>query len=371
MNGLTLHNPGFLGALSTKVRPLYPAVDTSFAIGSGFLGELGTNAYLFAVEVDAQDRILVGGEFTSYNGYGVGNITRLNADGTRDNTFSAYVGGYAPRVSKISFENSTTNIIISGQGGGNWVKRLYSNGSEMNSYSFPNRVITHTVQPDNKILVGGEFQWYQNYGDGVMFLGRLNTDGTQDSTFNIGTGFNQNIQSIALQADGKIVAGGYFTTFNGSTVNYIVRLNANGSLDTSFNTGVGFNNGISSIVIQSDGKIVIGGNFTSYNGSPANHLIRLNTDGSVDATFNMSAYTIPAVYSLNLHRDGRILVGGYLYYKFNAYNSFIIDGNGGILDAVLRADNNSCLDMSTQSDGKIIIGGNFTPGGISRYLPAV
>src|SRR5690606_10510140 len=99
-------------------------------------------------------------------------------------------------------------------------------------------------------------------------------DGTPDPTFNVGNGFNASIRTLALQADGKILVGGEFTSFNNTTTNRIVRLNANGTKDNSFVIGDGFNLPVQTIAVQDDGKILIGGHFNFYNGIAFNRIIR-------------------------------------------------------------------------------------------------
>src|SRR5690554_3203657 len=93
------------------------------------------------------------------------------------------------------------------------------------------------------------------------------THGSLDTSFDIGNGFNQGVLSTALQPDGKILVGGAFIEYNWEPQNRIIRLNTDGSLDDSFNIGTGFNNLVFSIAVQPDGKIIIGGGFTAYNGT--------------------------------------------------------------------------------------------------------
>jgi uncharacterized delta-60 repeat protein len=92
--------------------------------------------------------------------------------------------------------------------------------------------------------------------------------------------------TTAIQSDGKIIIGGSFTTYNGTLINNIARLNADGTLDLTFNPGTGANDSVLGTAIQSDGKIIIGGGFTSYNGTAINRIARLNADGTIDLTFN-------------------------------------------------------------------------------------
>jgi len=132
-----------------------------------------------------------------------------------------------------------------------------------------------------------------------------------DPDFSIGTGFDSNVRSIALQSDGKILVGGFFVSYNDTSQNYITRLNADGSIDTSFNIGTGFYNVVRSIAVQSDGKILVGGAFTSYDGTPQNRITRLNTDGSLDTTFNIGTGFDSTPASIAVQSDGKILVGGF------------------------------------------------------------
>jgi uncharacterized membrane protein len=109
---------------------------------------------------------------------------------------------------------------------------------------------------------------------------RLNADGTRDTAFttNTGTGADGTaVNTIAIQSDGKIVLGGSFANFNGVTVNRIVRLNADGTLDTAFttNTGAGANSTVSTIAIQSDGKMILGGSFFGFNEINRSYLARI------------------------------------------------------------------------------------------------
>src|SRR5690606_16040426 len=116
---------------------------------------------------------------------------------------------------------------------------------------------------------------------------RLNADGSIDPTF-LSQGLSDEVVTIAMQEDGKTLLGGSFTTYDTAPQNRIIRINNDGTKDTAFSIGAGFNAPVKIITVQSDGKIIVGGAFTMYNGQPANHLIRLNQNGSIDASFNIS-----------------------------------------------------------------------------------
>ena len=165
----------------------------------------------------------------------------------------------------------------------NYLIRLNSDGSRDTSFNigtgFNNFVYATVIQSDGKILVGGTFTTFSGATQDRLI--RLNSDGSKDTTFNIGSGFGSTVTSIAIQSDGKILAGGFFTTFTGISQNYLVRLNSDGSEDTTFDIGIGFNNLTNTITIQSNENIFVGGSFITYKSSPQNRLVRLNSIGNI------------------------------------------------------------------------------------------
>jgi uncharacterized delta-60 repeat protein len=191
------------------------------------------------------------------------------------------------------------------------------------------------LQPDGKLVIGGS---------GSPLLKRLNTDGTLDSSFTP-PAFNAPIEAVALQPDGKIIVSGTFTGIPGAI--RIARLNPDGSLDTSFNVGGGPNDDPIAIVVQPDGKIVIGGYFTSVNLSAHRHIARLNADGSVDETFNAGAFQC---YALALQPDGKILAGSPFLLRFNA---------DGTPDESFPSLSYFAFAIAPQPDGKILFGGTL------------
>src|SRR6266702_1653866 len=116
-------------------------------------------------------------------------------------------------------------------------------------------------------------------------------------------GANEPVFSLAVQVDGKILVGGYFTTLGGQSRNYIGRLNADGTLDTSFNPGA--SNYVSSLALQADGRILVGGGFTTLGGQSRTNIGRLHADGTHDTVFNPGADN--SVLSLAVQADGKIL----------------------------------------------------------------
>lgn len=248
---------------------------------------------------------------------GASAILRLNADGTRDTSFSAVYNG--------DFEFLPNgNIIVGG------TVRLLPNGVRDNTFQEPNlaggTVLTTAVQPDGKILIGGTFTQVNAVGCGR--IARLNADGTLDATFVLPQGANGNVTDIDLQPDGKIIIVGVFTGLGGdSTKTFIGRLNPGGSLDSTFNTSV--NAQPLTIKVQPDRKVLIGGTFTQINGVSRNRYARLNADGTLDNSFIVTAGANAAVNKINLQADGKILLGG----NFNRVNNISAVGIARLLNA--------------------------------------
>jgi uncharacterized delta-60 repeat protein len=169
-------------------------------------------------------------------------------------------------------------------------------------------IISLTLQPDGKVLIGGTFEIYN--GMRRNRIARLNTDSSLDTTFNPGTGANDWVRYFFLQPDGKVLIGGDFTGYTSTSRNRIARLNADGSLDTTFNPGTGANSSVQSLALQPNGKVLIGGLFTSYNGTPCNYIARLNADGRLDTSFNPGTGANSSIWYLALQPNGKVLTGG-------------------------------------------------------------
>jgi uncharacterized delta-60 repeat protein len=218
------------------------------------------------------------------------------------------------------------------------------------------------IQPDGKILVGGDFSVLG--GVPRNLIGRLNSAGQIDVDFNPGMAEGA-IYAMALQADGKIVVGGFFTTMGGQPRQNLARLNPDGSLDITFNPGADF--WVDELVVQSDGKILVGGSFNTLGGQPRNYLGRLNPDGSLDTTFNPGA-DLP-IDVLAVQADGKILVGGYFSELAGQPREHIGRLNpDGSLDLTFDPGaNHRVYALAIQPDGKIVVGGEFsTLGGQTR-----
>ena len=216
------------------------------------------------------------------------------------------------------------------------------------------------MQADGKILAGGVFTSIG--GQTRNRIARL------DATTGLADSFDPNanflVFSIAVQADGRVLAGGDFTTMGGQTRNHIARLNADGTLDMAFNPNA--NGFVSSIAVQADGKILAGGDFNGRTASADRRAI--SSPGSMPRTGLADSFDPNAnlfVRTIAIQTDGKILVGGY----FNGANSIggqtrnriaRLDAITGLADSFNPNANNIVRSIAVQADGKILVGGFFS-----------
>jgi uncharacterized delta-60 repeat protein len=414
---------GWFTSYNGTARPYLARLLSDGSLDSSFVQTgTGLNTYVTGLEVQPDGKVYAVGAFTSYNGTSLKYIARINANGTLDTAFaqsgsglnglavglsaradgkvmvvggfSSYNGSAQNRVTRLLSDASLDPSLVptsSGQdtfGPGfslqsdgrmlvagylqsilNYgVRRILSNGDFDSSFAmsgtgFNDYIAGLTPQSDFKVLVGGGFTNYN--GSTRKYIARLQSDGTLDSSFTqTGAGFNAGVTATAVQSDGRIIAVGYFTSYNGSSRGGVARLLSTGALDTSFAlAGTGFNSGAVAVALQSDGKIVVAGGFTSYNGVPRRRVARLNTDGSLDTTFFETGTGLNSdVRAIALQSDGKLLVGG----DFTSYNGttarfiarLLSDGSLDPSFAPTGTGVNSYVyDVCPTADGRILITG--------------
>lgn len=317
-----------------------PAAAAPGALDPAFDANL-TASEVFATVVQPDGKILLGGDFTAVRGTACGYFARLNADGT--------------------LESSTT----------------FNPGSGADA-----RVNSIAVQYDGKLLIAGDFTSVN--GQARSRIARLLANGTVESTatFNAGTGANGRVRSVTLQPDGKILLTGEFTTINGQSCNRIARLNPDGSLESSatFNPGTGANNAVYSAYPYPDGRILIWGAFTNYNGQSRNRYARLTANGALEstATFNPGSGANDGVWCATVQADGRILLGG-LFSTVNGSSrscmARLLD-NGTVESPAGSGFSSTVRSIVVQADGGIMASGLFSSvsgqsrSRIARLLPS-
>jgi len=341
----------YLLTASTIGITLKVVVTATNGVGSRAVASLATNVIgdtppavaefdspVLAIAVQGDRKRVVGGKFLKYGTATTPKLARLNTNGSLDTTFVQAGTGI----------NGNANIPVN----------------------------AIALDSTGKILAGGAFTSY----NGVVrpYLLRLNTDGSLDLSFAAtGTGLNDNVNAIAIDDSGKLVVGGAFTSYNSTSRAYVARLNSDGTLDSSFApTGTGLNNNVNGLAIESSGKIIVVGDFTSYNGSAKPYMARLNTDGSLDATYTADGTGLNSfAYCVVLDASEKAVVGGW----FTRYNGVAAStllrfnsdgtrdtsfGTGGGTAAMVQA-------VALGSDGKLAIAGGFSDyDGIARQYVA-
>jgi uncharacterized delta-60 repeat protein len=290
-----------------RLNPFSGAVDTAFCANASDGNKF--NATVHSILRDGSSEVIVAGDFTNYAGTTNRNrLIRLNPEGTL-----------------------YTSFCVNASDGGKFNNTVLCTEADSSLSNSP-------------YFVGGNFTDYAGTANRNRFI-KLSFSGTVDTAFcanaSDGGKFNNTVEVIARQADGKILVGGSFTNFAGTTNrNRIIRLNTNGTLDTTFCVnavdGNKFNNTIKSIKVQADGKILVGGSFTNYAGTQGfNALVRLNADGTQDTSFSTigQASNVTAILA-----------------DFRYDQSFLAAGSFGVTSVALISQlNGSFSDLSYEA----------------------
>jgi uncharacterized delta-60 repeat protein len=281
--------------------------------------------YIGAIAVQADGRILVGGTLPAVAGLGATELVRLNADGSTDLAFNPRVGG---RVDELVVM-ADGRILVAGQinqlagvplGNEAHLVRLQAGGARDGSFGAAimggyTEVVAVAVQADGKILIGGSFTT-----TGVAphsYFTRLNSDGTRDATF-LQTSVNGVVWAIVVRPTNRILIGGVFDTAFGEprgSVRGIVQLNPDGSRDTTFTPDFNAGTNVDALALRADGRVWVGGIFSSVEGRVAYNVALLTPEGLLDLTYPHSATLQDRVLALALQPDGKVVMGG----RFHPY----------------------------------------------------
>uniref|UniRef100_UPI0037524921 T9SS type A sorting domain-containing protein n=1 Tax=Flavobacterium sp. TaxID=239 RepID=UPI0037524921 len=363
------------------------------------------NNYVNLIGLQNTGKSIISGAFTTYNNISKPYIARLNTDLTLDQTFS-FIGNQGAKDLAIQSDNKIVvatwwNANFGGTSVG--VNRLLVDGDVDTTFNNGGAGVTAlsgysnnwghacALQTDGKILLGGDFYYY----NGIQRLGivRINTNGSIDTSFNpivLNTYYRSVVTGITIQSDGKIILLGFFSPPTaGATQKNIIRLNSDGTIDTTFLAGdtagslvynvdlsVSLYSPIAKAVIQPDGKIIIAGAFNKYNGSNVKCLVRLTSTGAIDTSFNTTTGVERAINELILEpTTNKPIIGGeFTLFGTTAVKKLIRLTTTGALDTAFSigtgtTDNitSSCTYcynyvkvLKQQPDGKIIVGGKFT-----------
>ena len=390
-------------------------VDPTFDSGTG-LNQSNVAVFRRVVELP-NGQLLACGRFTSYNGTARNGLLRLNANGGLDTSFEAdftssytdiavqadgkilvrglalygKAGTSAPREASIArllpngtydpsfastyfqygevfaYEGDAIQLLPNGQllldaylvpSKGFRTVRLNSDGTLDQTYQVANTsnatIRSVTQLANGQALIEGTIRNINGINDQTLLL--LNSNGTIDTSFLPVIQANGEVKTMARQADGKIVVGGEFTEINGQNARRLARFNANGTLDTTFQPGSGFNFSVEDLAVQPDGRILT---------MTINTLVRFESNGAPDNSFThlLDGSWFSRVLLL---ADGRLLVGGH-FLNLNNGNSFLREGltrllSNGSVDNTFTADAPEVLEsMAEQPNGKLIVAGRVGP----------
>ncbi|MDO7848004.1 T9SS type A sorting domain-containing protein [Hymenobacter sp. M29] len=341
------------------------SVDNSFNVGTGF----DPLALPGSVAVQVDGKILLGGEFDAFNGQPAAGLVRLNANGSVDATFtspllvSSYtegivvqpdgkvlINGFLNLPSSTSRYAGLARLLSSGVLDPNFVTSNFLDGDISTNTAEP----AVLLQPDGKIIVSGYFT-----GAVGNRVARLNTDGTSDVTFQVGTGPSTAPWTMGLQADGTLLVGGGFGAFNG-VEQPLVRLTAGGVVEAPFAPRLQIGGTAAALALQPDGKVLLGGDFTEINGQAVHRLVRLQPGGALDAAFGAATGVLPTpVTTLALQPNGKVLVGtaeSVLRYETSgspdATFAPFVTGPGYFV--------NSVAGLALQADGRVLVAGSLS-----------
>jgi uncharacterized delta-60 repeat protein len=286
---------------------------------SNFAPQITGEVWALLLQSDGQ--IVIGGDFTSVNGTPRTNLARLNADGSLDPGFAAHPDGFVNQI---------------------------------------------TRQDDGRLVVGGFLNVAPEHH--TNFVGRLQADGSPDPKFSntvavvrtlYGATDEGDLYALVVQPDGKVLLAGQFDTANGVPRPGLLRLNEDGSLDTSFNPEA---SGGRDVALLPDGRILIAGS-VSLTDPPRSDVVRLHSDGSLDATFDASTQPPRDISVLARQADGRVVVGGWFgHYTTNTLNLARLNADGSLdhsFWAGSGASRNAVSALALLPDGDLLIGGGF------------
>jgi len=355
-------------------------VDATFNIGAGPNGDVTG-----ALRLDDDSLILVGA-FTSFGGTACNRIVHLLATGAVDTSFAVGSGANAPILAirnltsvGIALTGGFTTFNGQTRGGlavissGGTLLGTFANFNPSGNASGTVTVNDLATQPDGKILIGGNFNWFG--GVWSPNLARLTRDGAVDTTFSAGLGPDGVVHDVALRSDGLVFAAGDLVGAATRPLGGLARFTAAGAVDTAFAPIVTRNDNspapVYAVLPLAGNQVLIGGHVRKIAGQERSPLARLNTEGGLDAAFTpqitITSGTGLATYAL-AESSGKYYVGGYVTYDGLARGFFTRVTGAGAIDpafapttpsAGVVIPNGTVREIGVQSDGKSIICGDF------------
>jgi uncharacterized delta-60 repeat protein len=351
----------------------YGGLDSSFNPGGGNNSGLDADVYALAVQPDG--RVVLGGAFTKVGRTDRGRVARLMSDGSLDTSFNPGTGANGLVESLVLQPDG--RVTLAGrftQFNGvsrPYLARLETNGSLDTSFApvANGLVVACALQADGRLLIVGAFTSVNNLPR--RYVARLNPDGSVDPTFDPGAGPDQAVLALALPPSQGVFIGGAFNQVSGQPRARIARLRDDGTVDTGFDPGLGVSHWVQSLAMQPDGRVLVGGNFRTLSGVDRVYLGRVEASGTLDSSFDARiALGTGMVLSIRPQIDGRLLFGGEFYWVNDVSRRCVarVDAQG-ILDVEFDPGTGPVQSsgyppfiraLAIQNDGKVLVGGSFT-----------
>jgi uncharacterized delta-60 repeat protein len=386
--------------------PFFRVLGT-FEMDTVYPSARGADNNIYDIVPVESNKYLIVGDFNNYDNAnidgGINKVARINHDGTLDRSFTygnktgtntgvytaatlpdnnyLVAGGFST-YQGVSFVNSVAKLFNNGTLQTN--KIITPSGVEQTVSALKGgvsgQVYVTQVQGDGKLLLTGSFRYYVQpdfnlvssrgldsvHLDSILVnnLVRLNTDGGIDSTFNYdlvshrgNVGANGAIAQMQLMPDGKILLAGNFTSFNGQPVPHIVRLNTDGTIDGSFNPGAGADLAINNFTRQPDGKFILVGAFNNYDGQRVAHIVRIGADGAYDPSFHVNKGANGYIYYAGIMPGGEIILSGTFdqFEDLRRNNMIVLNSDGSV-------------HPTYNTNGGITLGEHAVSGGVTRIV---
>ena len=282
-----------------------------------FYSGTGPNALVHALAVQADEKVLIGGGFSSVDGLPHGGLARFEPNGALDTTFQASAFGLVRSLvvrpnGKILagglFTSGNPVLVLAAQfnSDGSFDPAFQSMSAVNNSGS----VFDMLVLPDDKLLVAGAFILPSSQGPRATPLERLQANGTLDPAFHLAFSPSAVVYVLAREPDNQVIIGGFFTSVGGVQRNHLARINPDGTVDQTLDPGVGPNGSIRAVAVQADGKLIVAGRFTRIGSDVRTRVARLTSNGTLDPSFDAGPFpSADDITALALQGDGKILIG--------------------------------------------------------------
>jgi uncharacterized delta-60 repeat protein len=379
---------GRFSELGSTLQVNYTAVNPDGSINEVFAPLIGASGQVNSILAATTDEVVFGGAFEYVEYRNNRSIFKLGADGAPVESF-ARGSSFSQFATAVEPVPNTTDIYVAGyfshykdkhQG---FIVRLDDQGNLVQDFdpgiglrgvnTNISGAFTLEVQEDGKPLIAGEFTTYDGDLEIPRFI-RLNSDGSLDETFDIG-GVGANFtfggyNDLEVDSQGRIYIGGGFFQWNGQTANRIVRLNPDGSLDETFDSGVGPNGPVETIAIDDQDRVYIAGDFEFYGGESTTRVTRLNADGSRDEAFAPEMFNFnPTTVRQLVYRNGNILVAGAIELTDNPgveYGVIALDEDGNPVDDFNPYVGGNVDLLSVDPFGRILLGLGTGSGSLIR-----